>query len=408
MAHDFEARVVAKLDTSELERELNNLQNKKTEVKFNLNSGNASKDIDKINSSIKAARTNTQTFGQTLKNALNIGSAAAVTSQGIRLVRQAANEATEAIKDFDAAITDIRTVTGNSYSAASGMVKQYNQVGQALGSTTKEVSNSAVTWLRQGKTAQEANSLIYKSMMLSKISFIDSADAATYLTSALNGYKIAVDGAAGVLDKVAKLDSAAAVTAGGLAEGMSRTAVTANNMGISMDRLLGYLTAIGNVNPNLDMSSIGNSLKTMFTRMSNIKAGKLELIDEDGTVEILSDVETVLNNAGIKLRDSQNEFRNFGEVLDEVGAAWDTYSSVQQAAIAKAFAGTRQQENFRVLMDNYQSAIDFANLAADSAGTAEQKFAAYLDSIEAKSKSLQAAFESLATNTVSTESYAGI
>ena len=408
MANDFEARVVARLDTSELERELNSLQNKKTEVKFNLNSGNASKDIDKINSSIKTARTNTQTFGQTLKSALNISSAAAVTVQGIRLVRQAANEATEAIKDYDAAIADIRTVTGNSYSAASEMVKQYNQIGQALGATTKEVSNSGVTWLRQGRTIQETNTLLNDSIVLAKIGFIDEADSAQYLTSAINGYKIAVEGAAGVIDKLAALDSAAAVTAGGLAEGMSRTAVTANNMGISMDRLLGYLTAIGNVNPNLDMTAIGNSMKTIFTRMSNIKAGKLELIDEDGTVEILSDVETVLNNAGIKLRDSQNEFRNFGEVLDEVGAAWDTYSSVQQAAIAKAFAGTRQQENFRVLMDNYQSAIDFANLAADSAGTAEQKFAAYLDSIEAKSKSLQAAFESLATNTVSTEAYAGI
>lgn len=103
-----------------------------------------------------------------------------------------------------------------------------------------------------------------------------------------------------------------------------------------------------------------------------------------------------------------NEFRNFGDVLDEVAAAWDSYSTVQQAALSKAFAGTRQSENFKVLMENYAAATSYMETAINSAGTAEQKFNAYLDSIEAKTKSLQAAFESLAVNTIPTEMYGGI
>ncbi len=401
------AKIKAVLDTSEIMQQIRTLE-QKIKMKINVDTGNSKKGIDNVNKSINTAQKRANSFGDTLKRSLNIGSVAAITAKGIQLIHKAFREATTAVKEFDAAITDVRTVTGASYVEAAKMVREYNQIGKELGATTKEVTDSAVTWLRQGKSPQETSKLIYETTKLAKIGFIDEANAANYLTSTLNGYRLAVDDAANVVDKLAKLDSAAAVTAGGLAEGMSRTAVTADNVGISMDKLLGILTAIGNVNPNLDMTVIGNSVKTILTRMNNIKAGKLELIDEDGTVEILSDVETVLNNAGIKLRDSQNEFRNFGDVLDETGAAWDTYSSVQQAAIAKAFAGTRQQENFRVLMNNYQSAIDFANLAANSAGTAEQKFAAYLDSIEAKTKSLQAAFESLAVNNLSTELFGGI
>lgn len=156
------------------------------------------------------------------------------------------------------------------------------------------------------------------------------------------------------------------------------------------------------------MSSIGTAYKTIFTRMSNIKAGVLEYVDEDGTEQTLSDVETILNNVGISLRDSDSEFRNFGDVIDEVATKWDSYSSVTQAAIAKAFAGTRQQEYFRVLMENYDTASEYAQISADSAGTAEEKYSAYLDSITAKTESLKAALESLASSTISTDMYGGI
>ena len=67
-----------------------------------------------------------------------------------------------------------------------------------------------------------------------------------------------------------------------------------------------------------------------------IKSGRMEDVE---TGEDLSDVETVLSGLGIKLRDTNSEFRNFGDVLDEVAGKWDSFSSVQQRAIATAFAG---------------------------------------------------------------------
>lgn len=156
------------------------------------------------------------------------------------------------------------------------------------------------------------------------------------------------------------------------------------------------------------MSSIGESYKTIFTRMSDIKSNKLELVDEDGTTETLSDVELTLKNVGIDLRKTVTEYNSYEEVLDSLAAKWDTLNQVQQNALTKAFAGTRQGENFRVLMENYDKAIEYSNVAADSLGTAEEKFDAYLQSIEARTKSLQSSFESLANNTVSTEMIGGI
>ncbi len=135
----------------------------------------------------------------------------------------------------------------------------------------------------------------------------------------------------------------------------------------------------------------------------------LELIDEDGTTATLSDVETVLNNIGVQLRSSTNEFRDFDDVLDDTAKRWDKLSSVQQAAVSKAFAGQRQANRFKLLMENYDTALEYEKIANKSSGTAIQKFNdAYLNSIEAKQKSLQASFESLSVNLFNRDSISGI
>lgn len=404
--NDFKAQILAELDTSKVEQQINNIGNGKR-VKLNVDTGNSVGNIKNIDAQLKSTIKSASSFGDTIKRSLGFGSAAALAAKSIHLVRDAYRSALEAVKEYDDAIKNIRIVTSSSYSEAAKMLQQYNQIAQTLGATTKDVADSAVTWLRQGKTGQEANTLIYDSMMLAKNGMIDSASAAKYLTSAMNGYKVSAEDAVTIVDKLSKLDSSAAITAGGLSEAMAQTAVTASDAGVEMDKLLSYLTIVGEVTQK-SMTSIGTSFKTIFTRMSDIKTGKLELIDEDGTSESLSDVETVLTNLNIKLRTSNNEFRNFGDVLDEVGRDWNTYSDVQQAAIAKAFAGTKQQENFRVLMANYENVSKYMEISANSAGAAEKKFVAYTDSIEAKTKSLQAAFEELANHTLSSETFGGI
>ena len=402
---DFIAHVKAELDTSEAEKKLSNLTGKN--YKVNINTGDSAKSVDNVNQSLQNTQKSANNLGNALKKPFQIGSSAALAAKGMQLINTAAKNATDALKDYDSAVKDLRMATNESYDAVSKMVAGYNEMGKALGATTTEITSSADAWLRQGKTAEETNTLIKDSMMLSKIGQIDSASATEYLTSAMKGYGVEVQNVQGIVDKLCAVDLVSATDAAGLAEAMSRTAVTADMAGVSMDRLLGYLATVGEATQK-SMSSIGESFKTIFTRMSDIKSDKLELIDEDGTKETLSDVELTLKNVGIDLRETVNEYNNYGDVLDNLASKWDSLSEVQQNALAKAFAGTRQQENFRVLMENYNVARQYMETAANSAGTAEEKFGAYLDSIEAKTKTLQASFESLAVNSFSPEIFGDI
>ena len=52
-----------------------------------------------------------------------------------------------------------------------------------------------------------------------------------------------------------------------------------------------------------------------------------------------NNVEKVLNNYGITLRDTTGDFRDIGEVIDEVGNKWDTLEQKEQRQIATAMAG---------------------------------------------------------------------
>lgn len=151
------------------------------------------------------------------------------------------------------------------------------------------------------------------------------------------------------------------------------------------------------------MSSVGNSLKRIFSRMGNVKAGKF--VDDEG--EDISNVEKVLGKLGIKLRDTKDEFRNFGDVLDKIANNWNTFTSVEQRAIVTALAGATQAEKLLVLLENYGDAIKYTETMGAS-GTAMEKFGAYQEGIEAKTKRLQASFEGLSNTFLSSDFAKGV
>ena len=364
--------------------------------------------LHNVNTAGQQSQSVFSSLGSTFKEAFSAYSLANVMQDMLYKIADGAREAVGTVKELNDNITSLEMATGENYNTVKQMMSQYNEMGQELGSITTDIAEGADSWLRQGKSVQETNQLLKDSMVLSKVSDLSAADSTQYLTSAMNGYKVAAEDVMSIVDKVSQVDLYSATDAGGLMEAMSRVSTTANTAGVSMDKLLGYLATTGEVTQR-SMSSIGESFKTIFARMSDIKAQNYELVDEDGTVELLSDVESSLKKVGIDLRKTVTEYNSYDDVLDNLADKWSSLNQVQQNELSKAFAGVRQQEVFRTLMENYDRVKKYTKLAEDSAGTAEKKFNDnYLSSLEAKTQSLKASLESLSSSLISDDMYAGV
>ena len=100
----------------------------------------------------------------------------------LQLVKTGMGQMVQKAKELDAAMTNLRIVTGDSASDAKNMMSQYSKLAKELGTTTTEVTNAATEWLRQGYETAEVTDLITASMYLSKLGMIDSTTATKDLT----------------------------------------------------------------------------------------------------------------------------------------------------------------------------------------------------------------------------------
>ena len=416
MAADIQA-AVNKITDVEINLKVNT-ESVKSSIKDAVNVGESTPTVDtsgmselqnilnNVNAAGMEGQSVFQSFGSSVQDAFSTFSAANIAVDMLYKVGDAARDAVSTVKELDDATVALQLATGANYNTVHGMMNDYNVLAKELGSLTTQVSEGADAWLRQGKSIDEVNNLVKSSMVLSKVGDMSSEDATKYLTASLNGYKLQADAAESVVSKISSVDLVSATDSSGLAEAMSRVAVTADQAGISMDRLLGYVATIGEVTQQ-SMSTVGTAMKSILARMTNIKSGKLELVDEDGTTEKLSDVETTLANVGINLRKTMTEYNSASDVLDALASKWDTLNQAQQNAISVAFGGSRMQNQFRVLMENYDRVQKYTDVAANSEGSGEQKFDLYLQGLEAKTNSLKASLESLSSSVISRDLYAG-
>ena len=374
--------------------------------------GNAKKSIFDLDMALKEAdaqlkqiTVSADTFGYKIREAFETKVVQNLSYALLALTTNAFNQVYQNVVDLDKAVTDLQIATGKTREETVELVKQYAKLAQELGATATDVTYAADTWLRQGYKTAEVNTLIANTLKLAKLGQLGSAEAAKALTSAMKGYNYEVEKSIDIVDKFTAVDMEAATSAGDIATAMAETAVSANTAGVSMDSLIGYITTVSEVTQD-GAESVGTFYKTMFARMSNIKAGKFV---DDETGESLNDVAATLGKVGISLFKADGEFREFENVLDDLGAAWSNLDDVQKAAIATAMAGTRQQEKFKVLMEYYDSAKEYTETAANSKGTATSKYnEAYLDSLPAKLEQLQAAWQEFSANLLDSELVKGL
>lgn len=308
----------------------------------------------------------------------------------LRTTKKVIQEVRQTITQLDKSLTEQAMVTGLTRQQTYKLLQSYQELAIQTGATTKEVAGVATEYMKQGKSISEALTLTQAAVSAAKIAGISTEDSVNYLTTALNGFRLSAEDAMSVSDKFAAVAASSATDYNELATALSKVASQANLAGMSID----YTTALlakGLETTREAPETMGTALKTIIARMR-------EMSDYGATLEgdtDVNNVETQLAYVDIALKNTNGELRSTENVLDELGRKWNTLNTNQQAAIAKALAGTRQQSRLIAMMDDYERVIELQQISARSVGATSAQAATYLEGLEARINKVNVAVEKL-------------
>lgn len=428
--HDMEVPIDFKIDSEDIASKIKAAVNQITDIELDLsvNTDSVKKavkgsvneiepDVDSsainqlqnalqgVNNAGRQSQNIFSSLGGSVKEAFtSIYNVSNLLQDGMYKMFEAGKKATETVKEFNDIKTNLAMATNADSDYIDNLMNDYNSLAQELGSLTSSVAEAADSWLRQGRSMADTNSLIKDSLVLSKDAELSSTDASEILTATLNGFQMAADQASKVNDILTSIDLESASGADSIGTALMKVASQANNAGVSLEKTSAIIATIKDVTQDSD-ESIGTAMKSILSRMNQIKAGKF--VDAE-TGESLNDTEKVLKKIGVSMRDNTGMFRDSEGVLDDIAKKWKTLDSNSQKAVATATAGTYQYNKFIAAMDNWDKVEKLTDVAYNSEGTAQKKFEDnYLNSLEAKTNQLKSSLEGLSTSLISDDMYAG-
>ena len=329
------------------------------------------------------------TLGNTLK--WNISSSA------INSLSRSVQEAWGYTKALDSSLNNIQIVTNKSSEDMKQFAIQANDAAKALGTTTTAYTDAALTFYQQGLSDEDVAARAETSLKVSNVTGLSGDQSAEYVTAVLNGYKVAAEDAENAMDKLAAVGAHTASSLAELSEAMAKVASSANAMGVSEDQLAATLATVISVTRQ-DASTVGTAFKTIYARISDIKAGS-----EEAEIS-LGNYTKKMAEMGFSVLDSAGNMRDLGEVMEEIGGKWETLTKEQQISLAQTMAGTRQYNNLIALFDNWAQYEDALNVSMEANGTLQQQQSIYAESLTAKLNSLKTAKEDVFDSLIDSDS----
>lgn len=367
-------------------------------LNVDVNTASAQSQMTGLTNSVKTTTSETVTLADSLKKALSNTGLVISSQTALQLVRKAAQEATEAVREYDKYATNLSIITGGSKESSYETIADLSEKSFDFKVDISELENAYETLLRTGKAAGELDDYLKSTVFLSKTGFEDMDTSAENLVTIGNAFKLQSDEIENVVSSLVALDTASNTVAGKLSTAMGKTAQNAQLAGLNIDQLGAIISGLRDTTGKTE-DAIATSVNGILTRLYNVKLGKYEIELEDGSTEditeSLNNVEEMLKTVGINIRTSKGEFRDITDIIDDLVTKWDELNDVQKNAVGFTFGGTYHKNTFIALVENWERIKELTEISAESAGQASEKYNAYLDSIEAKSAALNTAVKDM-------------
>tara|TARA_R110002020_G_scaffold3120_4_gene14324 strand:- start:1048 stop:8394 length:7347 start_codon:yes stop_codon:yes gene_type:complete len=255
---------------------------------------------------------------------------------------------TRAFKDLvtttiavEKSLANINTILNVSAGNLDKFKKQIFDVARNTEQTFDTVAQAALELSRQGLKAEEVTKRLNDSMVLARLSGLGAAEAVSGLTAAINSFNSEGLTSSEVLNKIAAAAVKAAVSEKDLIEGIKRSGAVAIEAGVTFDELVGVISALQQQTAR-GGSVIGNSLKTIFTRLQSLE--KLKTMERLGT----------------EITDAAGNVLPATQLIQNLGKAIEGLPDTRKLQIAENLVGKFQIAPFLALLRDYNSETQVA------------------------------------------------
>ena len=356
--------------------------------------------IGKIDIGLKSTSNNLDKIKNTISNTVRWG----VVSSAFNQIGNSLRDSVQYMKDLDDSLTQIMLVTDYSRENMNDFAKGANEAAKALGSTTTAMTNASLIFAQQGFNLDKSQQLAELSTKLANASQQDTSVTSDQITAYMNAYGLDQNMAAlsDALDAWAQVANVSAADVAELAQASQKAASTANTVGVSMDQLNAQIATIESVTREAP-EQIGNGLKTLYARFSDLEAGDTL---EDGVS--LGKVTEQLEKYGVEVLDGEGKMRGVGDIMEDLMEVWSSLDQTQKAAVAQTVAGKYQLSRFESLMNRSDLYEQYKSSSENAEGTLDEMNQKYVDSLEGKMKTLQATLEGVFSSLFDSDDFYGM
>lgn len=356
--------------------------------------------LGKLDTGIKSISRTTDKLFNTIGNTVRWG----VVASGFQGVLNSAHQAVQYVRDLDTSLTNIMMVTDYSKEQMYDYANAANEAAKNLSSTTVAMTDATLVFAQQGFDLPQASQLAEMSTTLANVSQQDTATTSDQITAYMNAYGMDDDmeQLQAALDSWAKVANVSAADVEELATATQKSASTANTVGVNMDQLAAQIATIQSVTREAP-ENIGNGLKTIYARMSDIGMG--ETLD-DGVN--LGQVTQQLEQVGVAVLDSEGKMRNVGDIMEDLMGVWSSMDTTQKAAVGATLAGKYQLSRFEALMNRSDLYAEYKDASITADGEMEKMQGVYADSLEGRINKLQATLEGVFNDLFNSSDFYGM
>lgn len=366
--------------------------------------------LKEVNLSFTQLKNDAKSWDRALGQFFDVNRVMGFTAQ-FSALRGAIRMITREVQMLDTAMTTLKITVDGTEENYKNMTSAAADMAREMGATYSKTLDLLQTYANATDSMESIMAKLKPTLALSNISGMGGTDTVNTLQAIMEQFKL-VEKAGGDVEaatyrvadgitsisKSLKMDFADGIAE--IADGIKVSGAVVEMAGIDMETYAAMVSAVIE-QTRMAGKTVGTAFRTITSRILNVKDGDITAED----FEAISTLEKKFEKIGVKVRKSNDEFRDLQDILKDLAREWQTMSDVEQSEIAELAAGKNQANVFKSLMQSMDRVIELEEEAANGAGAALLANEKYMDSYTGKMNTLKGVWQNFSANLVDSGSF---